>query len=208
MSHCPLTDCPDQCQPTTEHHVLGRRTSGTGAALRQRLGSAFAPARGLQTETTFLHTLPGCRPARSPAGAATAASSCAQDPSWQTILHATAPQCSRQCWSPALQVTAACPKRQECTCGISLPTPASPLPRLGKSPAPQHQLLVNPLPVCPVLPPNSTAPPVPCCCSLQPHLGEGDVGNASQADHLHPAGTETSAAVSPPTAPTPAANHP
>ncbi|XP_040978624.1 uncharacterized protein LOC121233208 isoform X3 [Aquila chrysaetos chrysaetos] len=209
----PRAGCPGQHRPAVRHGVPGTGTLGTGAgpkaqgaALRQRLGSPIAPAQGLQTETTFLHTLPvSAAPTPGRAWAGIASSSWTQDPSWQTAPRATALQRSRHCRSPAPHAFPACPKLCGYTCSspcLFLPDPACPLPHLGNSPPPRHQLLANPSLLFPqagggVLAPSPAASPAPALLlSTASCLDKDDAAGVSRADHLHPAGTETSTAVS------------
>ncbi|XP_049672588.1 uncharacterized protein LOC126045456 isoform X1 [Accipiter gentilis] len=205
--------CPGQHRPAVRHGVLSMGTLGTGAgpkaqgaALRQSLGSPVAPAQGLQTETTFLHMLPvSAAPTPGRAWAGIASSSWTQDPSWQTAPWVTALQRSRHCRSPAPHAFPDCPKLCGYTCSspcLFLPDPACPLPHLGNSPPPRHQLLANPSLLFPqagggVLVPSPAAFPAPALLlSTASCLGKDDAAGVSQADHLHAAGTETSTAVS------------
>lgn len=135
----------------TEYRAQG--CLAQGAALCQRLGSAFAPAQELQTETTFLHTLLLSAAAMpGPAWAGTAAASWAQDPSWQNAPCAAAPQRSQHCQSPALHAVPAGPELCVPLC-VSLSVPDGPCLSLLD---PLHPLppstAASSAPVCLVLP--------------------------------------------------------
>lgn len=191
------------CSDQAWGHLAWEQDRAEGAALRQSLELHHSCSGAPDRNNIPAHTSRICCPGAGPRVGWDCSLQLGPGPFPATTLPATDPQLS--------STSSAWP------CTPSLPAPSSvghllsPLPHLGNSPPlsmPFFPTLHPCLPGVPAPHPSVPLPPsptVPRLMLLSPHLvWVGMTWPLSPGGSLHPAGTETSAAVSPPS---PAARH-